>query len=139
MLHLILAQCIYNSMLFGVDNTDYAFDVGFGNNWCNILSGVLTWVMSDDMSDVLGLAILCLAFLSILCCGSNFINTAVSICVSSLYLSMCVSVHFQGYMHATGWSKVNDINWKVISQLQRHLGRSSWKEKFTYTWTFWYF
>ena len=39
------------------------------------------------------------------------------------------------YLYNTGWSKVNDINWMVISQPQRHLGSSSRKEKFTYIWS----
>ena len=32
--------------------------------------------------------------------------------------------------------KVDDINSMIISQPHRHVRSSSWKEKFTYTWTF---
>ena len=38
---------------------------------------------------------------------------------------------------STGWSKVNDINWTVISQLQRHFRISSQSEKLTYI--YWHF
>ena len=42
-----------------------------------------------------------------------------------------------GYLKVdTGWSKVNDINWMVISQPQKHFRSSSRKEKFTYIRTF---
>ena len=57
------------------------------------------------------------------------------------YLPSSVGMDYGEYngIITTGCSKVNDRNWMVISQPQRHLGSSSRKEKFTYTWTFWYF